>query len=185
MLPTKFQFIWPRGFRGEDQMWKVNGRRTPSDDKSSHCLWQGQPKIKCYTILYLFSAHNRHMKLFSVWTKYLTSAHNMNIQLRIKSIYTFFQRCLCCLSYRFLQWRRLHLLIFFTEVIKFYWLMLLLYPGELYRLLGASSFKLIFQCSHKSFVIFMYAFECLIFPQLLNNKNVFNCSLRNSLRDLI
>ena len=39
---------------------------------------------------------------------------------------------------RGLQWRRLHL-IFFTEVIKFYWLMLLLYPGELYRLLGASS----------------------------------------------
>ena len=38
-----------------------------------------------------------------------------------------------------LQWR-LHLLIFFTEVIKFYWLMLLLYPGELYRLLGASSY---------------------------------------------
>jgi hypothetical protein len=33
----------------------------------------------------------------------------------------------------------LQLLIFFTEVIKFYWLMLLLYPGELYRLLGASS----------------------------------------------
>ena len=31
------------------------------------------------------------------------------------------------------------MLIFFTEVIKFYWLMLLLYPGELYRLLGASS----------------------------------------------
>ena len=39
-----------------------------------------------------------------------------------------------------LQWRGLHLLIFFTEVIKFYWLMLLLYPGELYRFLGASSF---------------------------------------------
>jgi hypothetical protein len=31
------------------------------------------------------------------------------------------------------------LLIFFTEVIKFYWLMLLLYPGELYRFLGVSS----------------------------------------------
>ena len=29
---------------------------------------------------------------------------------------------------------------FLTEVIKFYWLMLLLYPGELYRLLGASSY---------------------------------------------
>ena len=40
---------------------------------------------------------------------------------------------------RGLQWRRLYLLIIFTEVIKFYWLMLLLYPGELYRLLGASS----------------------------------------------
>ena len=42
---------------------------------------------------------------------------------------------------RGLQWQRLHLLIFFTEVIKFYWLMLL-YPGELYRLLGASSYLL-------------------------------------------
>ena len=37
---------------------------------------------------------------------------------------------------RGLQWRRLHLLIFFTEVIKFYWLMLLLYPGELLPSLG-------------------------------------------------
>ena len=26
------------------KMWKVNGRRTPSDGKSSHCLWQGQLK---------------------------------------------------------------------------------------------------------------------------------------------
>ena len=25
-------------------MWKVNGRRTPSDGKSSHCLWQGELK---------------------------------------------------------------------------------------------------------------------------------------------
>jgi hypothetical protein len=25
------------------KMWKVNGR-TPSDDKSSHCLWQGELK---------------------------------------------------------------------------------------------------------------------------------------------
>jgi hypothetical protein len=40
---------------------------------------------------------------------------------------------------RGLQWRRLHLLIFFSKVIKFYWLMLLLYPGEVNRLLGASS----------------------------------------------
>ena len=28
-------------------------------------------------------------------------------------------------------------------------------------------FKLIFQCSHKSFVIFMYAFEYLIFPPVI------------------
>ena len=99
MLPTKFRFIWPSGFRGEDflklanqkqelpmvamfvngsgqnehslertfhrcflpsftsfgwgvsekiKMWKVNGRRTPSDGKSSDCLWQGELKIKIY-----------------------------------------------------------------------------------------------------------------------------------------
>ena len=91
MLPTKFRFIWPCRFRGEDlkksanqkqelpmaamfvnglgqneqslertfhrcflsiftsfgwgvsekkiKMWKDNGRQTPSDGKSSHCLW--------------------------------------------------------------------------------------------------------------------------------------------------
>ena len=101
--PSKFPFIWPSGFRGEDffksanqkeelpmaamfvngsgqneqslertfhrcflpiftsfgwgvseekiKMWKVNGWhtsddrcRTPSDGKSSHCLWQGELK---------------------------------------------------------------------------------------------------------------------------------------------
>ena len=26
------------------KMWKVNGWRTPSDGKSSHCLWQGELK---------------------------------------------------------------------------------------------------------------------------------------------
>jgi hypothetical protein len=97
MLPTKFRFIWPSDFRGEDfkksanqkqelpmaamfvdgsgrneqslertfhrcfiprftsfswgvseekiKMWKVNGWRTPSDGKSSHCLWQGELKM--------------------------------------------------------------------------------------------------------------------------------------------
>ena len=96
MLPTKFRFIWPSGFRGEEfkksanqkqespvsamfvngserneqslprtfhrcflpsfssfgrevseekiKMRKVNGRRMPSDGKSSHCLWQGELK---------------------------------------------------------------------------------------------------------------------------------------------
>ena len=27
------------------KIWKVNGRRTPSDGKSSHCLWQGELKM--------------------------------------------------------------------------------------------------------------------------------------------
>ena len=96
MLPTKFRYIWPNGFRGEEfltsanqkqelpmaamfvngsgqneqslertfhrcflpsfilfgwgvseekiKMWKVNRRRTPSDGKSSRCLWQGELK---------------------------------------------------------------------------------------------------------------------------------------------
>jgi hypothetical protein len=30
------------------KMWKVNGRRTPSDGKTSHCLWQGELKIDLY-----------------------------------------------------------------------------------------------------------------------------------------
>jgi hypothetical protein len=28
------------------KMLKVNGQQTPSDGKSSHCLWQGQLKKK-------------------------------------------------------------------------------------------------------------------------------------------
>jgi hypothetical protein len=97
MLPTKFRFIWPTGFRGEDFLKSANqkqelpmaamfvngsgqneqslertfhrcflpsftsfgkfqrrrlkcekltdnGRRTSSDGKSTHCLWQGELK---------------------------------------------------------------------------------------------------------------------------------------------
>jgi hypothetical protein len=33
-----------RGVSEKIKMWKVNGRRTPSDGKSSHCLWQGELK---------------------------------------------------------------------------------------------------------------------------------------------
>jgi hypothetical protein len=44
MLPTKFHFIWLRGFQRRrlkcekltDSQW------TTSDGKSSHCLWQGE-----------------------------------------------------------------------------------------------------------------------------------------------
>ena len=48
---------------------------------------------------------------------------------------------------------------FFTEVIKFYWLMLLVYPGELYRLLGTSSlFNSLIHLRTPSVVI--YRFVC-------------------------
>jgi hypothetical protein len=105
MLPTKFRFIWPRGFGGEDfkksanqkqelsvvamfvnssgqneqslertfhrcflpsfssfgwevseekiKMRKVKGRRMPSDNKSSHCLWQDElKKIEIHVRIY-------------------------------------------------------------------------------------------------------------------------------------
>jgi hypothetical protein len=98
MIPTKFQFIWLSGFRGEIcleinqsktrivcgnclltdrdemsnlytgpstdasyqvseekiKMWKVNGRRTSSDGKSSRCLWQGSSKL-CVWYVFLSS----------------------------------------------------------------------------------------------------------------------------------
>jgi hypothetical protein len=38
---------WPN-----EQMRKVNGRRTASDGKSSHCLWQGELK-KDYFVMYV------------------------------------------------------------------------------------------------------------------------------------
>ena len=46
----------------------------------------------------------------------------------------------CPFFIKFIKMTKATFVFFFTEVIKFYWLMLLLYPGELYRLLGASSF---------------------------------------------
>jgi hypothetical protein len=42
-LPSFTSFRW--GVSEEKiKMWKVNGRRMPSDGKSSHCLWQGELK---------------------------------------------------------------------------------------------------------------------------------------------
>ena len=42
-LPSFTSFGW--GVSEEKiKMWKVNGRRTPNDGKSSHCLWQGELK---------------------------------------------------------------------------------------------------------------------------------------------
>jgi hypothetical protein len=49
MLPTKFQFIW---WVSEEKikMWKINRRRTPSDGKSLHCLWQGELKMSAIAV---------------------------------------------------------------------------------------------------------------------------------------
>jgi hypothetical protein len=42
-LPSFSSFGWEVS-EEKIKMWKVNGRRTPSDGKSSHCLWQGELK---------------------------------------------------------------------------------------------------------------------------------------------
>ena len=54
-LPSFSSFGW--GVSEEKiKMWKVNRRQTPSDGKSSHCLWQGELKklFNSNTFLYLF-----------------------------------------------------------------------------------------------------------------------------------
>jgi len=43
-LPSFSSFGWEVS-EEKIKMWKVNGRWTPSDCKSSHCLWQGELKI--------------------------------------------------------------------------------------------------------------------------------------------
>jgi hypothetical protein len=43
MLPTKFHFIWLRR-RLKCEKLTDDGRWTPSDGKSSLCLWQGELK---------------------------------------------------------------------------------------------------------------------------------------------
>ena len=58
------------GFSEEKiKMWKVNRRRTPSDGKSSHCLWQGDLKMKAnkhkhYTLEDTFK---QVIKFFKKW----------------------------------------------------------------------------------------------------------------------
>ena len=44
MLPTKFSSFGREVSEEKIKMRKVNGRRTPSDGKSSHCLSQGELK---------------------------------------------------------------------------------------------------------------------------------------------
>ena len=47
MLPTKFQFIWLRGFRGEyENVKSLQTDVRPSDGNRSRCLWRGELKMK-------------------------------------------------------------------------------------------------------------------------------------------
>jgi hypothetical protein len=53
MLPTKFHFIWLRGFqrrRLKCEKLTDDRQRTPSNGKSSRCLWQGE--LKMLTLYY-------------------------------------------------------------------------------------------------------------------------------------
>jgi hypothetical protein len=45
------------------KMWKDNGRRTPSDGKSSHCLWQGELKGGKYKV----ATHYVHAFFVNFW----------------------------------------------------------------------------------------------------------------------
>ena len=53
MLPAKFQINWLCVSEEKIKMWKVNERWTPSDGKSSRCLWQGELKIEYKYIITL------------------------------------------------------------------------------------------------------------------------------------
>ena len=60
-------------------MWKVNRRRTPSDGKSSHCLWQGELK----------SYH------FGYWSLLAPLTHFIFETIRSKSIMLENDNCKC------------------------------------------------------------------------------------------
>jgi hypothetical protein len=62
-LPSFTSFGWGVS---EEKMWKVNRRRTTSDGKSPHCLWQGELKKKierCYSFFFFYI--NLNLKLNS------------------------------------------------------------------------------------------------------------------------
>ncbi len=153
MLPTKFRFIWPSGFAGEDfkksanqnqelpveamfvnrsgqnehslertfhrcflpsfssfgwevseekiKMWKVNGRRTPSDGKSSHCLWQGEVKkssnktlifayLKKYWINNFYGYHQIHRYLIQ-WNLSILKFFWTNFYVRNRQVFNLYQ----------------------------------------------------------------------------------------------
>ena len=74
------------------KMWKVNGRRTPSDGKSSHCLWQVELKME---MSYLCNSTDLHVHVCETWVQnciirnicnvslYLCSGHLFHIKLSL------------------------------------------------------------------------------------------------------
>ena len=64
MLPTKFHFLWLRGFqrrRLKCEKLTDDRRRMPSNGKSSHCLWQCE--LKMYWIIKIRSPHSLSFSL--------------------------------------------------------------------------------------------------------------------------
>jgi hypothetical protein len=122
MLPTKFRFIWLRGFRGED-----DGRQTPSDGKSSHYLWQGElKKIKnfgcCPILSYLYFEHNKsHSKSgwHTAYTEFYKEWIHQNL-LKNKWSINKKQKIPCLASWRPLVWTLLRL-----ESTKSFWTFIL------------------------------------------------------------
>ena len=47
------------------KMWKVNGRWTPSDGKSSHCLWRGELKKHKNSVIEVFILKKPNMQATS------------------------------------------------------------------------------------------------------------------------
>jgi hypothetical protein len=77
---------------------------------------------------------------------------------------------------QFIKMTKATFVFFFTEVIKFYWLMLLLYPGELYRLLGASSWyeSIIIQTHFwKRTIQWLFHQNFVLIEQMVSDKKIF------------
>ena len=80
-LPNFTSFGW--GVSEKIKMWKVNGQRTPSDGKRSHCLWQGEltngvlKYIACNTMLNT-KMHQRKQSFDNMVKQHPTLKNNNN-----------------------------------------------------------------------------------------------------------
>jgi hypothetical protein len=100
-------------------------------------FWGAKRKILCGKyisyIFHVFSEARDHILILNIlFFNKLRQIHCNSWSKKWNAGFTYFY--LHSENYRYIHSGSL------SRVIKFYWLMLLLYPGELYRLLGASSF---------------------------------------------